>query len=115
MEQKDTYKNCTKPISHTNNEINMVLENWNEDKGAKYLKYVELDNKKCIALIIISMKLRGFGEDNIVRSRGNIVHSILKGDEVVAEKIKFKLVPDDIQPVDIIARRNFTELDSHIF
>lgn len=130
-----TSRNCIKPkpISNSNAEINMIEEENNANKGAKYIKCIKLDNKDFIALIDTgssdstikaskailgefkierdSTTLRGFGENNVVESCGNI-YGNLEVDEVIINDIKFRIVPDNVQPVDVIIGRNFTEIDT---
>lgn len=54
--------------------------------------------------------LVGFGRaGNEVKSSG-VIEETVEIDECRAEKVRFRVVPDDVQPYDVIIGRNFTEL-----
>ena len=53
-------------------------------------------------------KLIGFGNEEIKSSC--VIEESLIVDECIAEKIRFRVVPDDVQPFEVIIGRNFTEL-----
>lgn len=103
---------------------------------AKYIKMVKLNGKpfsclvdpgssectiKATAVITGNFKvdndtatLKGFGNSNYVTSCGTVTVQI-NLDGVVANNSKLRIVPDDVQPKDVIIGRTFTDLPHVVY
>lgn len=134
-EEGHTPRYCTKPRPMEKGEVRIISDK-RPNTVSKYIKEIELDGKTYVALIdpgssdctikataaIIGnhpidrkeMELRGFGNtSNVVRSCGVVKAKNLYVDGVLAENVEIKVVPDDVQPTEVIIGRTFTEL-SHV-
>ena len=124
-------KDCVKPKKLSNASINFVDPNVRND-AEKYCKRVKIGKveleglvdpgssdctiKASIVLehefnfIRATSVLSGFGKSgNEVHSSGIIKENLIV-DDCSAECVSFRVVPDDVQPYDVIVGRNFTEL-----
>lgn len=108
-----------------------------EDKVKKYVKKISINSVSVQAMIDpgsstctikassvlsnnfpferIKSELRGFGSvGNKVQSIG-VVQGRLELDGVIADRIAFRIVPDDAQGFDVIVGRTFTELPHVVY
>lgn len=128
-----TPKYCKKPRNFEKPEIKIL---GSVSPCNKYIKKVKISNEEYMSMIdcgssdctikataaikgkfrimIQDCELKGFGNEtqSIVKSCGIIVESV-EIDGVKADNVSFRIVSDDVQPIDVIIGRNFTEL-SHI-
>ncbi|XP_044745883.1 uncharacterized protein LOC123307582 [Coccinella septempunctata] len=130
-----TPKHCTKPRILERPEIKILGSVRPSDK---YIKHVKVGDEEYIAMIdcgssdctirataaikgkfriiLQDCELKGFGSESqsIVKSCGVIMERV-EVDGVQADNVKFRVVPDDVQPIDIIIGRNFTELNHIVY
>lgn len=129
--------NCSKPKNLSNADIKF-LEPESENNVNKYCKKIKIGNVDNLHALIdsgssdclikaslvlendfkfirISSSLVGFGRiGNEVKSSGVISES-LSVDECTVSEIKFRVVPDDVMPYDVLIGRNFTELPEIVY
>ena len=125
-------KNCTKPRKAIKSEI-AFFEREDCVVAAKYLKKVTIGRVTDIVALIDPgssdctiksslvlehgfvfkrnpSKLVGFGKsDNEVHSSG-VIEETVRVDECEIDGVRFRVIPDDVQPYAAIIGRNFTEL-----
>ena len=125
-------KNCTKPTKLSNADVKYVNRGV-QSSVLKYRKRVKIGDvdgidslvdagssdctikaslvlEKNFDFIRIPNVLVGFGKPgNEVKSSG-IIRETLNVDDCTAKNVSFRVVPDDVQPCDVIINRNFTEL-----
>ncbi|KAJ8945525.1 hypothetical protein NQ317_005406 [Molorchus minor] len=135
-EEGHTPRHCSKPKPMDKGEVKLIT-NDQTSFVAKYIKEVKLDDKTYVAMIDPGSsdctikataaitgnfqinrdecELKGFGNvSNLVKSCGTISTELCV-DNVSAKNIKMRIVPDDVQPTDVIIGRSFTELNHVVY
>ncbi|XP_015118991.1 uncharacterized protein LOC107042459 [Diachasma alloeum] len=105
-----TSKTCKEnSTKYKSADVNQVQSN-HRGNIQKYIKTVKVNDTDMQAGHAEPLVLQAWGSSEFKRTSPGWIKTSLRVDEVSAEDVIFRVVPDDTQPTDVMIGRTFTEL-----